>query len=282
MPNQRDKGPSDVLSGGHPTTRRGFVTGLGFGVVSLYALWAAYGAAPTSLSFIVKGTSGGGHGGGGGMSPAAFRRHAQAFIAENELPDGSVKPGPRTMIARPAPAGRHDEQEGGDHREATASTATPHVSGDETQYLHTHAGMHVPSNIQGLRIRAVERVRPAPAPRESARPQGAREKAGEREPHTGGSMPIDVYILAERFSYRPSVLRLERNVRYRFRMMGVDVNHGASITLNVRLAGHMMRAPAGRLSEMIMTFNRPGEYLVYCTVYCGAGHDRMQGKIIVT
>ena len=43
-----------------------------------------------------------------------------------------------------------------------------------------------------------------------------------------------------------------------------------------------MRVPAGRLSEMIMTFNRPGEYLVCCTVYCGEGHDRMQGKIIVT
>ncbi len=142
--------------------------------------------------------------------------------------------------------------------------------------------MHVPSGTQGLRIRAVERERPAPAPRESEQPRGAREKVGEREPHAGGSEPIDVYILAERFGYRPSVLRLERNVRYRFRMMGMDVNHGASVTLKARLAGHMMRAPAGRLSEMIMTFNRPGEYLVYCTVYCGEGHDRMQGKIIVT
>ena len=140
----------------------------------------------------------------------------------------------------------------------------------------------MPRDTRGTRIRAVERERPAPAPHESERPHGAREKTGEREPHAGGSEPIDVYILAERFGYQPSVLRLERNVRYRFRMMGIDVNHGVSVTLNVRLAGHMMRAPAGRLSEMIMTFNRPGEYLVYCTVYCGEGHDRMQGKIIVT
>ena len=34
----------------HPTTRRGFIAALGFGGVSLYALWAAYGAAPGPLA----------------------------------------------------------------------------------------------------------------------------------------------------------------------------------------------------------------------------------------
>lgn len=43
----------------HPTTRRGFISGVGFGVVSLYGLWAAYGAAPTRLAFL-SGAQGGG------------------------------------------------------------------------------------------------------------------------------------------------------------------------------------------------------------------------------
>lgn len=33
----------------HFTTRRGFIAATGFGVVSLYGLWAAYGAAPLRL-----------------------------------------------------------------------------------------------------------------------------------------------------------------------------------------------------------------------------------------
>ena len=91
--------------------------------------------------------------------------------------------------------------------------------------------------------------------------------------------PIDVYLMAMRFSYEPRVLRLERGVRYRFRMMSMDVNHGASI--HTGFAGHIMRRPAMVLTEMVMTFSEPGEFMIYCTVYCGAGHDQMKGKIIV-
>ena len=85
--------------------------------------------------------------------------------------------------------------------------------------------------------------------------------------------------MALRFAYEPRVVRLERDVRYRFRMMSMDVNHGASI--HTGLAGHIMRRPAMILTEMVMTFSEPGEFMVYCTVYCGAGHDQMKGKIIV-
>ena len=49
----------------HFTTRRGFVAACGFGIVGLYGLWAAYGAAP--VPFL-----GGSHeplaGGGGGAA----------------------------------------------------------------------------------------------------------------------------------------------------------------------------------------------------------------------
>ena len=254
MSDRSDKASSHDNSGRHITTRRGFVTGLGFGVVSLYALWAAYGAAPTGFSFLTAGAEGGGGHGGGGMSPETFRRYTEAFIAENELPDGSVKPGLRTRLAPAASEAGHAERDGDTYQEASATTTRD--AGDprgESGQAHAPGDNH-----------------------------GTRRHGGEREQHADGSAPIDVFILAERFAYQPSVLRLERGVPYRFRMMGMDVNHGASITLNVRLAGHMMRAPAGRLSEMIMTFSRPGEYLVYCTVYCGEGHDLMQGKIIVT
>jgi hypothetical protein len=55
------------FDGKHVTTRRGFVTVPGFGVVSLYGLWVAYGAAPTSLAFMSGAEGGGmkgmGHGG---------------------------------------------------------------------------------------------------------------------------------------------------------------------------------------------------------------------------
>lgn len=229
---------ADERSENHLTTRRGFVTAIGFGVLSLYALWAAYGAAPIGLS-LPSGEEGiaGGHGrGGGGMSPEEFRRLAEEFIAANELPDGSVKPTRRALEARPGPSGHEREEK---PVESSANGA-PEAAGHE------------------------------------------REKRRDGAPHAAEDEPIDVYLMASRYSYEPSVLRLEANVPYRFRMMGMDVNHGASIMLKLRLAGHIMRSPAGTLAEMTMTFTKPGAYLVYCTVYCGEGHDMMQAKIIVT
>ncbi|HXH04358.1 MAG TPA: hypothetical protein VNN09_13730 [Candidatus Competibacteraceae bacterium] len=206
----------------HFTTRRGFIAASGFGVVALYGLWAAYGAAP--LGFIgadeqqAEATAGG-HGGHGGATagPDAeeFKRLTEAFVAANQLPDGSVQP----------------------RRMATAAPAMA----DE------HAGHGMPA---------------APMPEE----------------HAEG--PIDVYLMAFRFGYKPAVLKLEAGVPYRFRMMAVDTTHGASINLGE--ASRMLRLRPNTLVEQEVTFTRPGQYLLYCTVYCGLAHDLMQGKIIVT
>jgi heme/copper-type cytochrome/quinol oxidase subunit 2 len=61
--------------------------------------------------------------------------------------------------------------------------------------------------------------------------------------------------------------------------MAVDAAHGASIQLGS--AAHIIRLPRGALVEREFTFTRPGEYLLYCTMYCGEGHQYMSGKIII-
>jgi cytochrome c oxidase subunit II len=90
---------------------------------------------------------------------------------------------------------------------------------------------------------------------------------------------IDVYLLAAKWYYEPGHLRLEAGQRYRFRMMAEDVSHGASIQFG--RGARMIRLRPGRLAEQEFTFHRPGELLVYCTVYCGVAHDMMQARISV-
>ena len=127
----------------HPTTRRGFIAAFGFGGVSLYALWAAYGAAPGPLALLGRArpetagghdTPAGGHGHGAGSSgPTAdeFRHMVEDFVERHRMEDGSVHP--RRPTSRPhdghgAPAahdphathGAHDAHEdaaGQDHDE---------------------------------------------------------------------------------------------------------------------------------------------------------------------
>jgi heme/copper-type cytochrome/quinol oxidase subunit 2 len=91
--------------------------------------------------------------------------------------------------------------------------------------------------------------------------------------------PVDIYLLAQRFSFDPAVLRLKAGSSYRLRMMAVDVSHGASFQLGG--ASQIIRLRPGIVADRLVTFTRPGEYLIYCTVYCGPGHDHMSAKLIV-
>jgi heme/copper-type cytochrome/quinol oxidase subunit 2 len=107
---------------------------------------------------------------------------------------------------------------------------------------------------------------------------------GHGDAHGGaGAMaatqPIDVYLLAERWFYEPSDLRLDVGVDYRFRMLAADVSHGASIQFGS--GARMIRLRPDTVAEMDVSFTSPGSYLVYCTVYCGQAHDVMQARIEV-
>ncbi|MFQ5775211.1 MAG: hypothetical protein ACE5GS_11890, partial [Kiloniellaceae bacterium] len=192
----------------HFTLRPGFAIFVGLLVLTLYFLWAAYGAAPTGLSVLTEApakpaagmpTEGmeiesaesmamGGHGAGvGAMTPEEFEEITSKFIEDLSLPDGSVRP----------------TREWTEAMETTGEA----TGGDGTQEEMDAAGPEHGS-------------------------EAAPDEADE---------PIDVYLKAMRFSYEPRVLRLERGVPYRFRVMSIDVNHGASI--HTGFAGHIMRRP---------------------------------------
>ena len=266
---------------GHFTTRRGFVIFVGLLVLTLYFVWAGYGAAPVSLSFLsetesesMSGMAMGGHGSGtGAMTPEEFHEITEKFVEDLSLPDGSVRPTRQWMGSMAAMGGGHEDRDGeaGEHRDkdeapghGSSMTGTKDDGKTVKEQDHTDA------------MKPGEAARMAPStemPAMGARQQKEAHGAEEEEE------PIDVYLMAMRFSYMPVVLRLEKGVPYRFRMMSMDVNHGVSI--HTGFAGHIMRRPAQTMVEMVMTFPRPGEYMMYCTVYCGEGHSQMKGKIIV-
>lgn len=90
---------------------------------------------------------------------------------------------------------------------------------------------------------------------------------------------IDVPMVAGRWYYLPATLRLDAGQPYRLRMMALDMSHGASIQFG--RGARMVRLRPGRETQLELTFDRPGRYFMYCTVYCGAAHDRMQAAIEV-
>lgn len=165
------------------------------------------------------------------------------FSERYRMPDGSVYPR-RLAAAAQGPTDPH----AGHDMQNMAMPADP------------HAGMQ---GMQGM---------PTEQP-------AAHSEHGAAAMATAGNPPIDVLMTAGKWYYLPNVLRLDVGQRYRFRMMALDVTHGASIQFGK--GGRMMRLQPGQLSETELTFQKPGRYLMHCTVYCGAAHDMMQATIEV-
>lgn len=222
----------------HFTTRRGFITAMGFGAVGLYGVWAAYGAAPLPFG----GHEGAGHGAehGAGMTPEAFRREHAAFIERFKQPDGSVEP-----------AVKRGAEHAMDHHQMS------HHDMGHMEHMD-HGGAH-----------------------DMAQMDHGDAQAMDHAAHGGGGdQPVDLYLLAFMWGYAPDTLRLRTGVRYRLRMMADDIPHGASLQLGA--ASRIIRLRPDVVGEQTVTFTKPGTVLIYCTAYCGPGHDQMQGKIVVT
>jgi len=233
----------------HFTTRRAFITAMGFGGVSLYGSWVAYGATPGPLALLGAGddsavpADGGGHGGHGGADSGPmteqFSRMIDEFIERYSLPDGTVYP--RVLASSPM---RHGDE---------AVSEDGHGAAD--QGVMDHGAME----------------------------QGAADQAtmdhGSAGGHAETAAPQEVLLASGKWYYRPGKLRLDVGQPYRFRMMALDVSHGASIQFGN--GGRMVRLRPGQLTEMDITFTKPGRYLVHCTVYCGMVHDYMQATIEV-
>jgi cytochrome c oxidase subunit II len=277
----------------HFTTRRGFIAAMGFGGVSLYGLWAAYGAAPGPLALLgLDGAhdahgpgTGGGHGGHGagahGPTPEEFNRITAEFVERYRLPDGTVHP---RVLALSQPNGKGHM----DHGDAGAMH--PGAAGHDTM---DHGGMNPVSMDHGsmdhdsMDHGSMDHDTPGHgAPTHGTAEHGtagdhagAHADQGELDDHAHDDGALDVYLAAGMWYYQPGKLRLDAGQPYHFKMMAVDVSHGASIQFG--RGGRIVRLRPGRVTEMDITFHKPGRYLVYCTVYCGPAHDVMQATIEV-
>ena len=109
----------------------------------------------------------------------------------------------------------------------------------------------------------------------SGSPEGGQEAV--RGPAAGERRVVR--ILAERFSFTPSEIRVPRGVVLELRIRSDDTMHGFRIVgRNVNLL-----VPKRRQGEAVVVFEaaEPGRYEFECSRLCGAGHNFMRGAIVV-
>jgi len=88
--------------------------------------------------------------------------------------------------------------------------------------------------------------------------------------------PGDVYLLAERFRFRPH-LRLQQGQTYRLLLSSADVQHGFSVLPD----NFNLQVLPGYVTAVNLTPKESGIYTLVCNEYCGPGHHTMLGSIEV-
>ena len=94
---------------------------------------------------------------------------------------------------------------------------------------------------------------------------------------TGKESYKEFKITAKQFSFTPSDIIVNKGDKVKLIVTSIDVPHGISIPeygINERL-------PVGEPVKIEFTADKEGTFTAFCSVFCGAGHSGMKGKLIV-
>ncbi|MBG9445979.1 cytochrome c oxidase subunit II [Cytobacillus firmus] len=92
-----------------------------------------------------------------------------------------------------------------------------------------------------------------------------------------GDNEYEVVMTLQVFSFTPSEIEVPAGSTVHFTLTSKDVVHGfqvAETNLNAMVV-------PGYVQKITQKFDKPGEYLVLCNEYCGAGHQMMSTTITV-
>lgn len=87
-----------------------------------------------------------------------------------------------------------------------------------------------------------------------------------------------IKVSAKRFEYSPQQITLKKGAPVVFQLTSEDRTHGFNIpSMNLRAD-----IVPGKITELKLTPQKAGEFDFFCDIFCGSGHEGMNGKITVT
>jgi cytochrome c oxidase subunit 2 len=89
--------------------------------------------------------------------------------------------------------------------------------------------------------------------------------------------PRMIPITAKKFEYEPATLELKLNQPVVFQLKTLDVVMGFSVP-DFGVRGTII---PGQVTEVAMTPTKTGEFTFLCDVFCGSGHENMEGTMRV-
>ena len=90
--------------------------------------------------------------------------------------------------------------------------------------------------------------------------------------------PRTIEVVASRFKFTPEVIEVTEGERIRLKVRSSDGTHGIGIK------DFQVKAKVPKTGETVtveFVAGKAGTYVVKCSEYCGGGHSRMKGELIV-
>ncbi|MCL6480569.1 MAG: cupredoxin domain-containing protein [Firmicutes bacterium] len=104
----------------------------------------------------------------------------------------------------------------------------------------------------------------------------------------------EIEVTAKKYEFQPSEIRVRQGTRVQLRVRALDRTHGIEFRLDpeggpekgsvgLRFPDEQRKWKLEPNQEQVIEFTaeRPGAYEFRCAVYCGLGHRRMKGTLIV-
>ena len=90
--------------------------------------------------------------------------------------------------------------------------------------------------------------------------------------------PREIDVVARRFAFEPARIEVAVGERVRLRVVSADGVHG----LEIKKFKVKKEIPRGTTPVIIeFTASEAGEFPIFCSEYCGDGHEDMQGQLVV-
>jgi cytochrome c oxidase subunit II len=92
-----------------------------------------------------------------------------------------------------------------------------------------------------------------------------------------GQAAAEIRMTAEKYAFNPDILTVKKGDRVRLLITALDHDHGIRIE-----AFHVNRKlPKGEPVPVEFTADQTGTFPFECSQFCGLGHKKMKGKLVV-
>lgn len=96
------------------------------------------------------------------------------------------------------------------------------------------------------------------------------------EAQNGGN-PHTITITAKRFEFNPKEVHLKKGETVTLALSSEDVTHGF-LCRGLKVDTDI---PKGKVTEVVVTPQKAGEFTAICNHFCGSGHAGMKMKFVV-